>query len=225
MRIQIGARTEEAMQHLGIGEYPFSPEELSNKFRAMIKSCHPDTAGNIALEEKAKGVIIAYKHLKNLAISFGIGKEQKEQAMKSFEENEDMFTFWEPCSECGGSGKTEIFDPYGLHFAKCDECDLGPEIKGFWGAFLGKQRSSGKKTLGCRVCKGTGKFKQRNGRVVDCYKCKGTGIFKVVTCRKCDGTGRITRTGFKDCYKCKGLGKVKLDLFNPVIRKGSILFK
>ena len=37
MRISIGGKTEEAMELLGIPNYPFSPEELSNKFRKEIK--------------------------------------------------------------------------------------------------------------------------------------------------------------------------------------------
>ena len=53
-------------------------------------------------------------------------------------------------------------------------------------------------------------------------------------CEHCFGTGRVRRfvyhgrmkrksITFDPCWKCKGVGKIKLDLFNPAIRKGAIL--
>ena len=232
MRISIGAVTEEAMKQLEIRDYPFSPEELSINFRAIIKLCHPDVVREKdgVLEEKAKRVITAYKHLKNLAVSFMVEEKQKTKVMRAFEEDEDLFTFWDTCPECKGKGKVER--PSFLNSVRCDECDPIPKSESvlydwFGWAFKHRDpsiRSSGTKTLKCRACQGTGKFKQKSGKVVDCYRCKGNGIFRKVRCRKCDGTGVIYRKEFIDCWKCEGLGKIKLDLFNPVIRKGSILF-
>jgi len=53
-------------------------------------------------------------------------------------------------------------------------------------------------------------------------------------CEECFGTGRIRRfiskglgkrpeIVFDSCWKCKGIGKIKVELFNPAIRKGAIL--
>lgn len=53
-------------------------------------------------------------------------------------------------------------------------------------------------------------------------------------CGRCYGTGKVRRfiyrghrkrkdIVFDSCWKCKGVGKIKLDLFNPAIRKGAIL--
>lgn len=55
-----------------------------------------------------------------------------------------------------------------------------------------------------------------------------------IKCERCFGTGRRRRfvsrghmkrrdITFDVCWKCKGVGKIKLDPFNPVIRKGAIL--
>ena len=53
-------------------------------------------------------------------------------------------------------------------------------------------------------------------------------------CEHCFGTGRIRRfvyrghmkrkdITFDPCWRCSGTGKIKIDPFNPVIRKGAIL--
>ena len=53
-------------------------------------------------------------------------------------------------------------------------------------------------------------------------------------CEHCFGTGKIRRfvyrghmkrkdTVFDPCWRCSGTGKIKIDPFNPAIRKGAIL--
>ncbi len=69
MRIIIGDRTEQAMKILDIPGYPFAPEELSTKFRSLIKKIHPDINGSDEAKKHSQEVISSYKMLKNLAIS------------------------------------------------------------------------------------------------------------------------------------------------------------
>lgn len=237
MLITIGNATKEAMVCLSIKEYPFSSEELSQKFRTIIKTCRAAflVEKDAQTEKKAKEVILAYKHLKNLAISFTITENDKRVAEEKFYEDEDLCTIWDTCPKCHGEKR--------IHRAsttptKCDECDplsklnamLDMDIFLRW-ARDPELRSSGIKTLWCKDCKdpitgkSTGKFKQRSGRVVTCYTCQGTKIFKKVKCRKCRGTGQlyIDMSKYYDCSHCGALGKVKINPWNPVIPKGSIL--
>ena len=79
-----------------------------------------------------------------------------------------------------------------------------------------KCEGTGRKTLSCRICNGTGsvhlKAKQcfqckGTGKVKDreCKKCKGSGLHKPecnVSCRRCDGRGTFEVT----CNRCGGSG-------------------
>ena len=114
---------------------------------------------------------------------------------------------------------------------KCDECDPLPESESLlkslftnWDIF-GKRvkRSSGFKIIKCRSCKGTGEYKQKRGKIVNCFTCYGSGVWRRVKCPKCHGLGVVYEKKLIDCWKCEGLGKIKIDPFNPVIRKGAIL--
>lgn len=222
MRISVGGKTEDAMKALNIKSYPFSPEELSKNFRILIKTNHPDIRDNTKLaNEKTRQIIEAYRHLKNLAVSF-VSENEIKATEQRFMEDEDMFALWDICSDCKGAGKI-VRTRYLFDYATCPNCDPLPR-RGFFN-FLFEARGSGRKTLKCNACKGIGKFKQKSGKTVDCYRCKGSGIFKIVRCNVCGGTGQMPNTKRTEeiCDKCKGLGKIKLNPFNPVIKKGAIL--
>lgn len=233
MKISIGGQTQDAMKVLGIEAYPFTPEELSGKFRPLIQRYHPDKNKDDPMaKEFAQELIGAYKHLKNLAVITVVDKEQEQEARKIFEEDEDIFSIWDTCPRCKGSGKVKSV--YASHPEICPDCDPIPMSDSILQAWFGwtyrrrdrSMKASGIKTLKCQYCD-DGKFKQRNGRIVDCRICRGTGIWKKVDCRTCRGFGYVFKE-LKDlitCSKCDGLGKIKINPFNPVIRKGSILVK
>lgn len=225
MLITIGDATREAMACLDIKEYPFSPKELSQKFRTLIKICKTAflVEKDAQTEERAKEVILAYKHLKNLAVSFIVAEEDREAAEKRFYEDEDLFTIWDTCPQCNGGGKVK--NKWGVgDVQSCPDCDpMEQNVISRFFRHLPK-RSSGVKTLKCKYCKDD-KFKQRSGRIIDCRACSGTGIWKKVECKTCRGFG-ITFIDSGDlitCSECKGLGKVKINPLNPVIRKGAVL--
>jgi len=225
MRISIGEQTQDAMKVLGIENYPFSPEELSTKFRSLVKRHHPDTNKNDpAAKDTTQKLIIAYRHLKNLAVAMFVDEEQEREAERIFEKDEDIFNIWDTCPECGGSGT--IRNEWGFGMTKpCPDCD--PMESNFFSGLYSylERRSSGFKTLKCKYCKGTGKFKLRNGKIVDCQKCYGTGNWKRVKCRTCNGSGVVSEEvdEFITCPHCNGLGIIKVTPFNPVIRKGAVL--
>lgn len=227
MRIDIGNTTKEYMKLLGVKEYPFSDKELSSNFREKIKAWHPDVTKKDNAEEKAREFIDAYKHLKNLAVSFVVEEEQREEMIKRFQEDENLFSLWDICPECSGKGRMKkVNSDTEVRCIECDPVSTPPILGWLFAASLGGRlkfkRSSGVKTLKCPDCHGTGKFKQRKGKTVTCYLCKGTG-FKKVKCRKCGGSGVVYGESLSSCWKCKGLGKIELNPFNPVIRKGSVL--
>ena len=220
MRISIGERTKEAMAILGIEGYPFSVDELSTNFRSLIKVYHPDKNPSKESENKAKSLISAYKHLKNLTVNTFVLDSDKERVRKVFEEDEDIFTIWDKCPDCKGSGVVKNLWPLRT-IEPCPDCDplMDQDL------LTGIRRSSGIKTLKCKYCK-NGKFTQRHGKVVECRVCFGTGIWKKVRCRTCRGSGLVRKkvtNSFITCPTCQGLGRIKINPFNPVIRKGSVL--
>jgi len=190
----------------------------------LVKLHHPDkNNNNPTAKDTTRELIEAYKHLKNLAITAFIDEKQEQEARKIFEEDEDIFTIWDTCSECNGLGKVKHFGS--SRTEACPDCDPVPKdyiVHPF--IFMGGVKASGIKTLKCKYCD-NGKFKLRNGRIVDCRVCNGTGIWKRVKCRTCGGFGYVFKEAkiLATCSKCNGLGKIQVNPFNPVIRKGSIL--
>lgn len=206
MRITIGENTKAAMATIEIDEYPFTYKELSSKFRTAIKKAHPDKSGDEESTEAAKKIILAYAYLKNLALA-EVTDEEKSSALEMFEKDSDIFSLWESCPECGGHGKRKQVTS-GTRF--CPAC-----------GGIGQRRP-----VRCFECRGSGIFVQRNGREVQCRKCGGSGSFRWV-CKHCKGVGFVFDlnpiTTYYNCFKCGGAGKIKLNPFNPVIRKGAVM--
>lgn len=225
MRISIGGQTQDAMKVLGIEAYPFTSEELSGKFRPLIRHHHPDrNKDDPTAKDIARKLIEAYQHLRNLVITTSVDEEQEQKARRIFEEDEDMFSIWDTCPRCNGLGKVK--DSFSIRDTEpCLDCD--PTERDLFSRLFRHlpRRSSGIKTLKCKYCD-NGRFKQRHGRVVDCRACNGTGIWKKVRCGTCSGSGVTFKRSeglTSTCSKCDGLGKIKVNPFNPVIRKGAIL--
>lgn len=150
MRIIIGEDSKKAMKRLNIGSYPFTYRELRDNYINLIKQYHPDVAecSKEKAEKESREIIYSYRLIENLAINIENISEDKARVIKELDKD-DMFTFWEKCETCFGTGKIRRF------------------------------------------------INRRNGKRKEIV--------------------------FDTCWKCKGVGKVKLDLFNPAIRKGAIL--
>lgn len=208
INISIGDGTRKAMKILNIESYPFTTKELKTNFRTLAKQHHSDKGGDDNMMKKLND---AHATLQHLAVEDVSEERSKASALrKRRHKDDDMFALYETCSECRGSGfrTRRVYNGY----KDCDECS-GTGEKVF--------------TNDCRACKGTGKFKQKHGRIVDCYRCKGSGIFSkyVKRCFKCGGYGRVPshKEQQEYCPTCDGTGEVELQVFNPVIRKGAIL--
>lgn len=224
MIISIGEGTKKHMKVLGIIDYPFTVSFLKSSYRSMSMKFHPDLNEGKDTTEDMKKVNLAFSALENLAIADTEKVENVFQFIPKFKKSEDIFELTKECDECFGKGiKTTIY-PSSRTFEECPDCNKYSTYSFMFGP---RTRSTGIKTLACHPCGGTGIFKQRNGREVPCNRCYGTGKFEV-KCRTCKGTGRkvviipeIKQT--HECYKCGGMGRIKLNLFNPVIRKGAVL--
>lgn len=200
-------KTKEYMKLIGLVAYPFTKNELKRAYREAAKANHSDKGGD---EERMKKVNEANEQLANLALS-DVSEHDKnaEHTLQRIEMEEDMFKVYGRCSICNGSGITVSIYHRRMH---CENCSGN----GF-----------NTKDIPCNRCKGTGKFTLKSGRVVSCLTCKGTGIFKTVqrTCSVCEGFGSVFEPYKSEmhCSLCKGTGKVEVRVYNPVIRKGSIL--
>ena len=194
MLITIGNETKKAMKVLGIKSYPFTSSEIKANYRQLLLEFHPDH--NKEGSDKTKQIILSYRAICYLAID--ISEKDKEKAsILAEKDNEDMFTFYEPCDSCDGKGYH-----INTYYVVCHYC-------------RSKILNGGK----CQSCRGTGRFQQRRSRRwVDCKDCGGTGV-----CPVCKGNFVKETTKKTTCFKCKGAGKIKLDLFNPAIPKGAVL--
>jgi len=203
MLITIGENSKKYMKVLGIEQYPFTEAELKSRFRLLIKQFHSDINSDKKFKNHDRLIIEAYNHLKNLVIS---NIDKSNNIIEA--EDSDIFTLWDQCPECKGTGKEETrYHRGGLTL--CSKCHgLGWQI------------------LYCKCCKGTGKYKQKSDKIVNCYRCKGTGVFKKIRCNKCLGIGLLKEKSSIEiikCWKCEGYGKIKYEPMNPVIKKGAIL--
>lgn len=218
MIIKIGGETEKHLKILDIS-YPFTTDELKSSYRKLIKKNHPDKGGS---KEKSQELNKSYKYLLLLAVN--PDPEKLRQLEKQQEEEEkDIFALWEHCTHCNGKGYNIVQHD---NTVLCD-CVYGWARRYTPGLFmlLNNFIPSRAKSK-CRDCNATGMFTLRNGRKVVCRKCKGSGVF-IWHCRECNDTGIIFKgkdnTIKQTCFHCEGLGKIKIDPFNPVIRKGAIL--
>ena len=138
MKITIGEETRRLMDILGIQDFPFTEKALQAQWRVLAKEYHPDRNKNPDYEEKLKEINSAYEELRNLALP-EITETQSRKVKKQYDqEKEDIFTFWEPCESCNGTGNIVVNENF--HW-------LTPRGKPKYVVHV------------CRACKGLGKKK------------------------------------------------------------------
>lgn len=217
INIMIGDKTKKAMALLRIVSYPFTETELKAKYRNLAKTYHSDrTGGNDTI---MKEINVAYSHIKHLAINEKDVIEKGKNILRAEQKNEDRFEFFDTCQSCKGTG--EIVKHHKTHIEPCRHCTQ--HASGAWYRY--DAFPTGKIQVHCRTCHGSGKFKQRNGKIVDCYRCEGRS-WLTIKCPECHGSRIIVikaHTTTSRCYKCSGSGRIKSNPFNPVIRKGAVL--
>ena len=165
MRIIIGDRTEKAMKILAIPEYPFTPEELSTKFRLLIKKVHPDVNGSEEAKKLSQEVISSYKLLKNLAIScYG------EKVIK-------WSTAPYACPKCNPFPLALFNRQRGVI---CNQCLNGVfTLRNGRKVTCRKCKGTGIYKFKCRACNGTGYVGNVKTEFINCGKCSGTGKIKL----------------------------------------------
>ncbi|MBI4090476.1 MAG: hypothetical protein HY422_00460 [Candidatus Komeilibacteria bacterium] len=197
---------------------PTTSDDLKSAYRAAAKKLHTDLSG-----ADTKSVFIAmkeaYDYLVSLNGSSGVlseGSSCRELTTVDGTPLSELGLGLEStvngidCPACLHKGYTVT---YGIGYRVCTECDE-----------YGTQPC----TFACKSCKGTGRFKQRLGRVVACRTCQGSGTFKHPyssrPCRVCGGTKTcLTKTeqaNYHKCWECHGKGEVPM--WNPVLPKGRL---
>lgn len=114
---------------------------------------------------------------------------------------EGIIPFEYICTKCSGAGVILKFFRKVIE-VDCKYCDKDPETK----------KPNGYRTVSCRDCHGTGKYKKADGEKITCTRCKGVG--KVTfACNKCLNTGifKIHPIDAKvksvtQCKHCNSLG-------------------
>jgi len=205
---------------------PFIENDLKRNFRSLIKAEHPDkNYGDKKAEEKAeevsKKILETYKLLKK-HISTKINSDISPTLLKEWEEEEkDITNIYDPCPRCKGTKYEQKIISVRVN---CPNC-----------------KGTGIVKLKCKYCD-DGIYTSRKGFKIPCKSCHGSGIWKEVPCKQCNPAsfGRMSyfrcfmnsfgigyeyedKSVSKICSNCYGRGKIKLNLFNPVIKKGSIL--
>ena len=224
MNIELSKETKNNMKLFNLS-YPYSKAALKKTYRELVMKYHPDHNPNIP-EDKIKSINIAFKNLSQFALDkIEVKQSLSEELKRKFQnEKEDIFTLYNPCTKCNGTGIS--YDIITVS-EECTNCGGTGEVE-----------------LKCKYCNGSGKFKTRRGFVVNCKVCYGTGIWKRVRCNQCNkhynrnrglwwnlvssyfgpiGTVYKEKKIEKICSTCKGRGKVKYEPLNPVIKKGAIL--
>ncbi len=197
---------------------------LKDLYRKMSKELHPDIAGGS--EEAFKDLLSDFTSLKEFCEAGSVIFNPNDHKLANIVKTADGT----PLSELGrGLKSTE-------NGYECEVCEhRGYRIEKFYGFKRCECKECGgsgvkAKEFPCPPCKGTGKFRQLNGRIVDCRVCKGTGKFKhpvfKTLCTFCWGNGIgtekiVAETYAVKCHKCEGRGWVKI--YNPVLPKGRLL--
>lgn len=220
--IEYANKTIEEAKLFGL-KFPFTKDDLKKRYRVLVMEYHPDKNPNSKIcEEKIKVINVAYENLIKIALDkVEVKTSLSEELRKKWDqEEEDMFSIFNPCSECNGSRVSYVFRTIRQ---TCSNCGGSGIVK-----------------LKCKYCSGTGIFTNKFGRKVPCRACNETGIWKEVYCKICN---RKSRRGFFSnwaryyefgieytekkievpCPKCGGRGKIKYEPLNPVIRPGAIL--
>ena len=194
-------------------EFPFTMKALRNAYWRRSKETHPDAGGSNEAFRKSQE---AYEFLQPYCSEELSQKEIEDIEWKRRKVEEEFpFKNFVDCDRCNGKGKWVEEAPdfrYKEETIICQRC-----------------HGTGVYTNQCRVCNGTGKFKQHNGRIVDCIRCNGSGFYKVGNCFTCHGEGFLhietlenhgRKKVYHVCHVCDGTGKI--EIWNPVLKKGVV---
>jgi DnaJ-class molecular chaperone len=207
-------KIQQLMKLFDIEQHPFSVSLLKKRYRVKAAKFHPDKHETQPepvkkqMEEKFKEVNEAFNLLlkaaqKEVKAVTSIEFKRVYEGLRKVKE-EQSYRVYEICRVCKGKGK-EVVSVEKTRFTRCDGC----KGKGWF-------------TLKCNRCR-NGIFRKKNGNNVKCKMCKGTGIFRQsVFCKSCHGFGYYfgrTKAGVEHvtCSKCKGKGEMDVTPFNPVI--------
>lgn len=184
---------------------------------------HSDTNQGIS-EDMIKKINVANTNLKKIALEkINVEESLSEELKRKYEqEEEDIFSLYKPCEEC--HGKRVIRTTYTVA-VDCPKCGGTMKVK-----------------LKCKYCD-DGVYTNKWGKKKPCRVCRGTGVWKEVRCNRCSSFDKLRRSSFWNmmwgnmglgliyeertreevCPDCKGRGKIKYEPMNPVIKKGAIL--
>ena len=213
-----------AVSLLGV-TFPIDAQEFKTAYRRACFIYHPDRKGS---EEQFKKIQEIYQLVKNDSSLIHTSNDENAQLadgipISSLGMGLGPTTNGIDCKECETRGYTISFEQ---GWGECPTCG-----------------GTGQKSSPCRACKGTGKFKLRNGREVECRDCKGSRRFTQKPrvnrlfnpfgfysdyCSQCRGNGRVIvdnkfKPHYSRCCRCEGAGEIPI--YNPVIPKGSLGFK
>ena len=213
---------KEVAQRLFDLAYPFTEEQLKERFRVVVRRAHPDGGGSSELFIEVRA---AYSKLLGIATDHdqythtveGIPLSELGLGLGALINGTD-------CAHCHTKGYTTTYETETRECMVCDENGISlREIR-------------------CRECE-NGVFRQRNGRNVLCRSCKGKGVlhirrvytkdvygilFSPWKCKECRGTKRVQvsdkkRPMHSRCSKCAGTGEIRI--WNPVLPKARLAGK
>ncbi len=204
---------------------PFNETELKRRFRRMAEITHPDK--NSTSSEKFVQVKEAYDLLKNLCEILP-PDETNGLDLSEFGHGLPFNKNGIPCKECEGKGYSFSVETIDVD-VECPKCKGDGANWALCRVCNGTGEWKNKKT--CRVCEGKGKFyylaKQRLSRFTFNYYhfvryIKGR-YREVQRCSECSGKGNVAKPlvekkYYYKCHMCKGCGEI--EIYNPVLPKG-----